>query len=81
MALLSGHGSLFPAPPPPSPGVAGLLPVSKEGNPGKDGKPPKEEKKEPELRSLLLRGPRRLLKKSSNGSSTNKKNAFCKIVM
>lgn len=69
-ALLSGRGGLLPAPhPQPSPGVTGLLPVSKEGNPAKDGKPPKDEKNEPEPRLLLPRGPRRLPKKSSNGSS------------
>lgn len=72
-AVLSGQGS-----PHPPPGVPGLLPVSKEENPAKDGKPVKDEKNGPEPRLLGPRGPRRLPKKSSNGSSRTKKTPFMK---
>lgn len=67
-AVLSRQGS-----PHPPPGVPGLLPVSKEENPAKDGKPVKDEKNGPEPRLLGPRGPRRLPKKSSNGSSKKSK--------
>lgn len=50
-----------------------LIPVSKDGNPPpKAGNPVKAEKNEVVPRFLLPRGPRRVPKKSSNGSSGNK---------
>lgn len=52
--------------------------MSKEENPAKDGKPVKDEKNGPEPRLLGPRGPRRLPKKSSNGSSRTKKTHFMK---
>lgn len=56
-----------------------LIPVSKEGNPPpKDGNPLKAEKNDPVPRFLLPRGPLRLPKKSSNGSSKNKQIQFVK---
>uniref|UniRef100_A0A8C0MDE0 Uncharacterized protein n=1 Tax=Canis lupus familiaris TaxID=9615 RepID=A0A8C0MDE0_CANLF len=49
-------------------------PVSKEENPPpKDGNPPKAEKNDPVPRFLPPRGPLRLPKKSSNGSSKKSK--------
>lgn len=57
-----------------------LIPASKDGNPPpKAGNPVKAEKNEVAPRFLLPRGPRRVPKKSSNGSSGNKHMHFVKF--